>query len=78
MPLEDLTVGLQVGPSSWILVDQARIDQFGTATEDMQWLHADPVRAAESRFGSTIAHGWLLSHSSHPRCSNCCRWRAAP
>ncbi|MCG6418596.1 MaoC family dehydratase, partial [Vibrio fluvialis] len=44
----------------WIHVDQERINQFGLVTEDMQWIHTDPERAAvESPFKTTIAHGFL-------------------
>lgn len=44
----------------WLMVDQNRIDHFGEVTEDMQWIHTDPERAAtESPFKTTIAHGFL-------------------
>ena len=52
-------VGQEVGVSSWILVDQARIDAFANATEDRQFIHVDPERAALTPFGGTIAHGFL-------------------
>lgn len=52
-------VGEHLGDSSWIVVDQARIDLFAEATGDHQWIHVDPVRAAAGPFGSTIAHGYL-------------------
>ncbi len=46
--------------SRWFTVSQARIDAFADATEDHQFIHTDPVRAAaESPFGGTIAHGFL-------------------
>ena len=46
--------------SDWILVDQERIDRFARATEDFQWIHVDPERAAkELETGATIAHGYL-------------------
>jgi acyl dehydratase len=47
------------GPSSWIEVDQAKIDAFADATGDHQWIHVDPERAAAGPFGTTIAHGYL-------------------
>ena len=47
------------GPSSWIEVPQSRIDAFAEATEDHQWIHVDPERAAAGPFGTTIAHGYL-------------------
>ncbi len=64
MPLASLTeiqsrIGELVGVSSWILVDQARIDRFADATEDHQFIHVDPQAAAQSPFGGTIAHGFL-------------------
>ena len=59
-------VGDVLGPSKPVLVDQARIDAFAEATEDRQWIHVDPVRAADSAHGSTIAQGFLtLSLLSH-------------
>ena len=45
--------------SGWRELDQARIDQFAGATDDPQWIHVDPVRAAAGPFGTTIAHGFL-------------------
>jgi len=48
------------GFSRWIMVDQARIDRFAEATEDRQFIHTDPARAAETAFGGTIAHGALV------------------
>ena len=52
-------VGSELGTSPWLLIDQARIDAFADATNDHQWIHVDPVRAAEGPFGATIAHGLL-------------------
>jgi acyl dehydratase len=52
-------VGGEVGVSDWILVDQARIDAFADVTEDPQFIHIDPVAAAKTPFGGTIAHGFL-------------------
>ena len=59
--LQDLQslVGQEIGTSDWVLVDQARIDAFAQATGDHQWIHVDPVRAAASPFGGTVAHGFL-------------------
>jgi acyl dehydratase len=45
--------------SHWLTVDQARIDAFAKITEDEQFIHVDPERAAETAFGGTIAHGFL-------------------
>lgn len=52
-------VGQTLGPSDWLLVDQARIDKFAEATGDFQWIHVDPERARTGPFGTTIAHGYL-------------------
>ena len=45
--------------SDWIEVTQAMIDQFAEATGDHQFIHIDPVAAAATPFGGTIAHGFL-------------------
>jgi acyl dehydratase len=53
-------LGRELAVSDWLEVTQARIDQFGEATDDHQWIHVDPARAArESPFGATVAHGFL-------------------
>jgi acyl dehydratase len=52
-------VGAELGPTSWLDVSQERIDAFAAATDDPQWIHTDPARAAEGPFGTTIAHGFL-------------------
>ena len=53
-------VGQEVAASDWFEVTQGRINQFAEATEDRQWIHTDPERAArESPFRATIAHGFL-------------------
>jgi acyl dehydratase len=53
------SVGEQLGPTEWIVIDQDRIDRFADATDDHQWIHVDPDRAAQGPFGATIAHGFL-------------------
>ncbi|MDF2750790.1 MAG: dehydratase [Gaiellaceae bacterium] len=45
--------------SGWRELDQASIDLFAQATDDPQWIHVDPARAAAGPFGTTIAHGFL-------------------
>ena len=52
-------VGSHLGHSEWILVDQPRVDRFADATDDHQWIHVDPVKAAQGPFGATVAHGYL-------------------
>jgi acyl dehydratase len=55
------SVGTEVGVSPWRVVTQTMIDQFADATDDHQFIHCDPERAArETPFGGTIAHGFLL------------------
>jgi acyl dehydratase len=58
---EDLAslVGETLGTSSWHEITQAKIDAFAELTGDQQWIHVDPVRAADGPFGGTIAHGYL-------------------
>ena len=52
-------IGEEVGCSSWLAVEQERIDSFAEATEDRQFIHVDPAAAAGTPFGGTIAHGFL-------------------
>ncbi len=59
-------VGEPLGATDWLEIDQARVDAFAENTEDRQWIHVDPARAATSPFGGPIAHGFLsLSLLSH-------------
>ena len=51
--------GTSLGPTDWLQITQDRINQFAEATGDHQWIHVDPVKAAEGPFGATIAHGYL-------------------
>lgn len=51
--------GCELGVTDWIEIDQARINQFADATDDHQWIHVDPERAADGPFGRCIAHGYL-------------------
>jgi acyl dehydratase len=60
--------------SRWLTVDQARIDAFAKITEDEQFIHVDPERAAATLFGGTVAHGFLtlsllsvMAYSALPR-----------
>ena len=52
-------VGQEIAVSPWVEMPQERIDLFAKATEDFQWIHVDPVKAKQSPYGSTIAHGFL-------------------
>lgn len=51
--------GTPLGVSPWMAIEQSRIDAFADATDDHQWIHTDPERAAAGPFGATIAHGLL-------------------
>ncbi|MCB1676845.1 MAG: MaoC family dehydratase, partial [Halioglobus sp.] len=51
--------GTRFEPGPWIDIDQARINTFADCTEDHQFIHVDPEKAAQTPFGSTIAHGFL-------------------
>ena len=52
-------VGRELGCSDWMTITQERIDRFADATDDHQWIHVDPVRAADGPYGCTVAHGYL-------------------
>ncbi len=52
-------IKLDLGASPWRRVEQHRVDTFADATDDHQWIHVDPERAARGPFGGTIAHGYL-------------------
>jgi len=52
-------VNKEVLTSDWFEVKQDQIDQFADCTLDHQFIHIDPVKAAETPFESTIAHGFL-------------------
>ena len=52
-------VGQEISISEWMNVEQDRIDLFADATGDHQYIHVDAERAAETPFGTTIAHGFL-------------------
>ncbi len=53
-------VGEEAGVSDWLTITQEMISRFADLTSDHQWIHVDAERAKrESRFGSTVAHGFL-------------------
>lgn len=53
-------VGQELGVSSWVTIDQDKIDQFAECTGDRQWIHVDVERTRrESPFRVPIAHGYL-------------------
>ena len=53
------SIGADMGTTDWLQIDQQRIDAFADCTDDHQFIHIDPERAAKTPFGSTIAHGFL-------------------
>jgi len=59
-------IGFEAEATDWHTVTQEQINQFADCTLDHQFIHTDPVKAKETQFGSTIAHGFLsvslLSH----------------
>ena len=67
-------IGKEIGTSRWYTIDQSRIDAFADVTEDHQFIHIDPEKAAETPFGQTVAHGFLtlsmlsaMSYDAIPR-----------
>ena len=52
-------VGHEVGISDWMAIPQSRIDKFADVIDDHQFIHVDPIAAARTPLGGTIAHGFL-------------------
>ncbi|MEU4742816.1 MaoC family dehydratase [Actinosynnema sp. NPDC023658] len=48
-----------LGHTGWLEITQDRVNLFADATDDHQWIHVDPGKAADGPFGGTIAHGYL-------------------
>jgi acyl dehydratase len=69
--------GRDLGQSEWIRVDQPRIDTFADAIDDHQWIHVDPVRAKETPYGGTIAHGYLTLAAAATRLGDLLQVRGA-
>jgi acyl dehydratase len=53
-------IGQEIGLSDWVEVTQDMINRFADLTDDHQFIHVDPVLAAQTPFGGTIAHGFLV------------------
>ena len=49
-----LWVGKEVAVTDWLTVTQERINDFAKASDDYQWIHVDPERAAKSPFGCIV------------------------
>ncbi len=52
-------IGKEPVAGDWFELTQERINAFADTTLDHQFIHIDPVRAAQTPFGGTIAHGFL-------------------
>lgn len=52
-------IGRELDPSPWLEITQERVNQFADATNDHQFIHVDPEKAAQTPFGGPIAHGFL-------------------
>src|SRR5215218_2424952 len=50
--------GRHLGYSSWHDIVQEDVTGFAVLTDDEQWIHVDPERAAAGPFGATVAHGF--------------------
>lgn len=53
-------IGQEIGLSEWLPVTQDMIDRFADLTDDHQFIHVNPALAAQTPFGGTIAHGFLV------------------
>lgn len=53
-------IGSEVGLSDWLLITQDMVNRFADLTDDHQFIHIDPMAAASTPFGGTIAHGFLV------------------
>lgn len=64
--------------SDWLTVTQDAISEFAEATNDHQWIHVDVARAAaESPYGTTVAHGFLTLSLLPSLLSQCVPFRCA-
>ncbi len=61
IPIQDLPDyrGRHYGPSSWREITQADIDDYARLSGDHNPIHVDPEAAAQTPYGTTIAHGLL-------------------
>ena len=59
--LEELPglAGRDLGWTGYREVAQDQVNTFADATDDHQWIHVDPERAANGPFRAPIAHGFL-------------------
>ncbi len=59
-------VGTHLGYSEWWEITQDRVNAFADATDDHQFIHVDPERAARTPFGGPVAHGFLTLSMAVP------------
>ncbi len=53
--------GKEIGVSSWVKLDQSKVNQFADVTGDHQWIHIDVERAKrEMPATGTIVHGYFV------------------
>jgi acyl dehydratase len=64
-----LDVGVESEPGTWLTVDQDLINRYVAISGEDVWIHTDPQRAAQSKFGTTIAPG-NMGIALMPRLSN--------
>ena len=50
--------GRHLGHGPWHDITQEDVSRFAELTDDEQWIHVDPERAAAGPFGATVAHGF--------------------
>ena len=74
MSIEALSarVGTELGTSEWFRIDQGAIDAFADLTHDHYFIHVDRARAASTRFGGTVAHGFLTLSMLAPMAYQAC------
>ncbi|MFT5500191.1 MAG: acyl dehydratase [Woeseiaceae bacterium] len=68
VPLQEIAgyINKPMDATAWVKIDQDRINGFADVTMDHQFIHVDEELAAQTPFGTTIAHGYLtLSMISH-------------
>jgi len=49
----------EIAVSDWLLITQARVNEFARTTDDPDWMHVDEERAKKGPVGQTIAQGFL-------------------
>jgi acyl dehydratase len=52
-------VGQLLGVTAWRTVSAEHIGAFAEISEDRQWIHTDPARAAAGPYGAPIAQSYL-------------------